>query len=163
MLTALGLIGIAAGMLISAGALVHLWLASQKVDKGNEAIGRVSRRARKRRALKVERITRTARAVLAAAFILGSVPALAIVVDETPALATPFAQEPGGPQLSDEEQAAIDAKRAGKDYDPKLATSGERKLDTQEKYKGERNKQKQRGGHAGDEFEFYCGRRERPE
>jgi hypothetical protein len=60
-------------------------------------------------------------------------------------MAAPFAQEPGGPALSDDEQVAVDAKRAGKDYDPKLATSGERKLDTQEKYNGERNQQKQRG------------------
>ena len=123
-----------------------MWLASRKVDEGNEAIGRVSRRARKHRALKVDRVTRLTSAVVLAAFIFGAAPASMILVDETPALAAPFAQEPGGPQLSDEEQAAVDAKKAGKDYDPKLATSGERKLDTQEKYNGERNRQKQRGG-----------------
>jgi hypothetical protein len=68
------------------------------------------------------------------------------VVDETPALAAPFAQEPGGPQLSDEEQRALDGRKAGVPHDEDAATRAQRKLDTQEKYKGERNKQKQRGG-----------------
>jgi hypothetical protein len=52
--------------------------------------------------------------VFLAALVLGS-PALAILADQPVAMATPFAQEPGGPQLSDEEQAAVDAKKAGKD------------------------------------------------
>jgi hypothetical protein len=62
-------------------------------------------------------------------------------------MATPlYAEEPPQPpQLSDEEQAAYDAKKAGKPYDPGLADSAQRKLDTAEKYQGKRNAQKQRG------------------
>jgi uncharacterized protein (DUF3084 family) len=35
LLTCASLVMIAAGMLISAGTLVHLWLASRKVDNGD--------------------------------------------------------------------------------------------------------------------------------
>jgi hypothetical protein len=77
------------------------------------------------------------------AIILGSVPALTILVDEPAAMATPWSQDPPQPpQLSDEERAAIDAKRAGQPYDPGLANSAQKKLETGEKYAGDRNKQK---------------------
>jgi hypothetical protein len=70
-----------------------------------------------------------------------------ILADPPTATATPaWAQEPPpGPQLSDEEQKAIDARRAGKPHDEDAATRAQIKLDTQEKYNRERNKQKQRG------------------
>lgn len=87
-----------------------------------------------------------ARAVLAAALPLGSVPALTILVDEPAAMATPWAQEPPQPpQLSDEEQQALDNKNAGRDYDKEAFKRAEAKQRTAEKYQGDRNKQKQRG------------------
>lgn len=93
-----------------------------------------------------------ARAFLAAAFIFGTIPVLAITADEPTAMAVPFAQEPSPPQLSDEEQAALDAKKAGtlKDEQKAALRSAERKQQTKEKYEGERNQQKRdnnkRGG-----------------
>jgi hypothetical protein len=90
--------------------------------------------------------------MILAAFIATGAPMSLVLADPPAAMAAPvWAQEPPpGPQLSDEEQEAVDAKRAGKNYDPGLANSGERKLDTQEKYAGKRNAQKRdnnkRGG-----------------
>jgi hypothetical protein len=81
-----------------------------------------------------------------AAFVLGSVPALTILADEPAAMATPYAQEPGGPELSGEEQQAIDDEKAGRPVkDPKVLSSAKSKLNTQQKFNGERNQQKQRG------------------
>jgi hypothetical protein len=88
--------------------------------------------------------------LLTAALILGPAPALTIL-DQPTAVATPFAQEPSGPQLSGEEQQAIDDENAGRPVkDPKVLSSAKQKIQTQEKYDGERNKQKRdnnkRGG-----------------
>jgi hypothetical protein len=82
------------------------------------------------------------------AFIFGAIPALAILVNEPAATATPlWAQEPPQPpQLSDEEQQAWDNKNAGRDYDKDAFKRAKTKLDTAEKYRGDRNQQKQRGG-----------------
>jgi hypothetical protein len=89
------------------------------------------------------------RAAIAASFILGSVPASLILDDPPAAMAAPvWAQEPPpGPQLSGDEQQALDDEKAGRPVkDPKVLSSAKSKLNTQEKYKGERNQQKQRGG-----------------
>jgi hypothetical protein len=104
--------------------------------------------ARKRRAVKVDPVKRLTSAIVLAAFILGAAPASTILVEQPVATATPmWAQEPPQPpQLSDDEQRAHDAKKAGKPYDPGLADSAQSKLDTAEKYQGKRNQQKQRGG-----------------
>ena len=96
-LTDASLVVIAAGMLISASTLVHLRLASRKVD------------------LKVDRVTRLTSAVVLAAFIVGAASASMILVEQPVATATPlWAQEPPRPpQLSDEEREALDRKNAG--------------------------------------------------
>jgi hypothetical protein len=81
-----------------------------------------------------------------AGFVLGATPALTILADEPAAMATPYAQEPGGPELSGDEQEALDNKNAGRPYDEGAFKRANDKLKTNEKYNGERNKQKQRGG-----------------
>jgi hypothetical protein len=90
------------------------------------------------------------RAVILAAFIATGVPVPSVLADPPAATAAPaWAQEPPpGPQLSAEEQEALDAKRAGtlKDTQKKALKSAEEKQKTAEMYAGERNKQKQRGG-----------------
>jgi hypothetical protein len=89
------------------------------------------------------------RVLCAAAFIFGTIPALATLVDEPVAVATPFAEEPPQPpELSDEERQALADRDAGKnltDAQKKALKSAERKQQTAEKYQNERNKQKQRG------------------
>jgi hypothetical protein len=129
-LTALGPVSVAAGMLISASTLVHLWLASRKVD------------------LKVDRVTRLTSAVVLAAFIVGAASASMILVEQPVATATPqWAQEPPQPpQLSDDERQALDDEKAGRPVkDPKVLSSAKAKQQTAEKYEGKRNQQKQRG------------------
>jgi hypothetical protein len=91
------------------------------------------------------------RVLCAAAFIFGTIPALATLAEEPAAVATTlWAQEPPQPpELSDEEREALDAKKAGRpmtDAQKDAATRAERKQDTAEKYQGKRNQQKQRGG-----------------
>jgi hypothetical protein len=90
------------------------------------------------------------RVLCAAAFIFGTIPALATLADEPAAVATTlYAQEPPQPpQLSDEEQEALDRKNSGQSMtaeQKKAAKSAEDKQKTAEKYQNERNKQKQRG------------------
>jgi hypothetical protein len=89
------------------------------------------------------------RVLCAAAFIVGTIPALAIVAEEPVAVATTlWAQEPQPPQLSDEEQEALDRKNSGQpmtEAQKKAAQRAEDKQRTAEKYQNERNKQKQRG------------------
>lgn len=90
------------------------------------------------------------RVLCATAFIFGTIPALAILAEEPAAVATPLyaAEPPQPPQLSDEEQEALDRKKSGQsmtEAQKDAATRAERKVDTAEKYKRERNKQKQRG------------------
>jgi hypothetical protein len=94
---------------------------------------------------------KTARALLAAVFLLGCAPALTIVTDAPAATATPLwthdaprPQEPSPPQLSDEEQKALDAKKSGtlKPSQKDALKRAERKQNTAEKYEGERNQQK---------------------
>jgi hypothetical protein len=90
-------------------------------------------------------------AALAATFIFGTIPAFAILAEEPAAVATPlYAEEPPRPpELSDEEQQAYDAKKAGKpltEDQKKAALRAEDKKKTAEKYQGKRNQQKQRGG-----------------
>jgi hypothetical protein len=82
-------------------------------------------------------------------FIFGAIPALAMV--NTPAaMATPmWAQEPPQPpQLSDEEQRALDDEKAGtlKPEQKDALNRAKQKQQTAEKYQGKRNQQKQRGG-----------------
>jgi hypothetical protein len=91
------------------------------------------------------------RVLCAAAFILGTIPALATLADEPAAIATTlYAEEPPQPpELSDEEREALDRKKSGQsmtEAQKDAATRAERKLDTAEKYQGKRNQQKQRGG-----------------
>jgi hypothetical protein len=67
-----------------------------------------------------------------------------ILADPPAATATPWAQEPPpGPQLSGDEQQALDDEKAGRPVkDPKVLSSAKSKLQTQEKFAGERNQQK---------------------
>jgi predicted PurR-regulated permease PerM len=135
-LTDASLVVIAAGMLISASTLVHLWLASRKVD------------------LKVDRVTRLTSAVVLAAFIVGAASASMILVEQPVATATPlWAQEPPRPpQLSDEEREALDRKNAGQsmmEAQKKAAKSAEEKQKTAEKFGGQRNQQKRDNNRRG--------------
>jgi hypothetical protein len=87
------------------------------------------------------------RVLCAAAFIFGTIPTLATLVDEPVAMATPlYAEEPPQPpELSDEEREALDAKKAGRpmtDAQKDAAKRAEKKQETAEKYRGERNQQK---------------------
>jgi hypothetical protein len=100
--------------------------------------------------MKCNQLVSGIRVLCAVAFIFGTIPALATLADEPAAMATTlYAEEPPpGPQLSAEEQEALDAKNAGKsltEAQEKAATRAERKQDTAEKYQRDRNKQKQRG------------------
>jgi hypothetical protein len=86
-------------------------------------------------------------AVLAATFIFGTIPALAILAESPSAVATPlYAKEPPQPpQLSDEEREALDAKKSGKsltEAQKDAAIRAEKKQETAEKYQGKRNQQK---------------------
>jgi hypothetical protein len=82
--------------------------------------------------------------------IFGAIPALAILVDEPIATAAPWAQEPPQPpQLSDEEQRAVDDKNAGRNYDKEAFKSAEEKRKTTEKFSGERNQQKRDNNRRG--------------
>ena len=88
----------------------------------------------------------------AAAFIFGTIPTLAIVIDEPVATATPFAEEPPQPpQLSDEERQALADRDAGtlKPGQEKALNSAEKKQQTAEKYDGTRNKQKRQNNRRG--------------
>jgi hypothetical protein len=86
------------------------------------------------------------RALCAAAFIFGTIPALAIVTDVPVATATPlYAEEPPQPpQLSDEERQALEDKRAGtlKPGQQGALNRAEKKQETAEKFGGQRNQQK---------------------
>jgi hypothetical protein len=88
-------------------------------------------------------------AMIIVAIILGAMPVPLILSDPPAATAAPvWAQEPPpGPQLSAEEQEALDAKKAGtlKDEQKSALKSAEQKQRTAEKFNGERNQQKQRG------------------
>jgi Skp family chaperone for outer membrane proteins len=91
-------------------------------------------------------------ALLVTALVFGATPASAIVADAPPAMAAQFAQEPPpGPQLSAEEQEALDAKKAGtlKKSQEKALNSAERKQQTQEKFDGDRNRQKRDNNRRG--------------
>jgi len=84
-------------------------------------------------------VTKLTHAVILVVFILGAVPVSLILADPPAATAAPmWAQEPG-PQLSDEEQRALDDKNAGRNYDKDAFKRAKGKLDTQEKFNGERN------------------------
>jgi hypothetical protein len=94
------------------------------------------------------------RILCAAAFIFGTIPAFAILAEEPAATATPqWAEEPPQPpQLSDEEKAALDAKKAGKsltEAQKDAVTRAEKKQETAEKYDGTRNKQKRQNNRRG--------------
>jgi hypothetical protein len=97
------------------------------------------------------RVTKLTYAITLTVFILGAVPASLILTDLPAATAAPmWAQEPlPGPQLSAEEQEALDRKKSGQpltEAQKKAAKSAQEKQKTQDKYNGERNQQKQRGG-----------------
>jgi hypothetical protein len=95
------------------------------------------------------------RVLCAAAFIFGTIPALAALAYEPAAMATTlYAEEPPQPpELSDEEREALDAKRSGtlKPAQKDAATRAERKLDTAEKYKTNATSKSSEDCHAGDE------------
>jgi hypothetical protein len=83
-------------------------------------------------------------------FIFGAIPALAILVDEPIATATPWVQEPPQPpQLSDEEQKAADDKNVDKNYDKEAFKRAEEKRKTVEKFSDERNQQKRDNNRRG--------------
>jgi hypothetical protein len=90
------------------------------------------------------------RVVCAAAFLFGTIPALATLAQEPAAMATTlYAEEPPQPpELSDEEREALDRRNSGQsmtEAQKDAATRAKKKLDTAEKYQRDRNKQKQRG------------------
>jgi hypothetical protein len=89
------------------------------------------------------------RVLCAAAFIFGTIPALAILAGEPVAMATTlYAEEPPQPpQLSDEERQALEDEKAGtlKPGQEKALNRAKQKQQTAEKYQGKRNQQKQRG------------------
>jgi hypothetical protein len=90
------------------------------------------------------------RLLCAAAFLFGTIPALAILAEEPAAMATTlYAEEPPQPpELSDEERQALAYKEAGtlKPEQKDALKSAKQKQQTAEKYQGKRNQQKQRGG-----------------
>ena len=72
---------------------------------------------------------------------------------------------PGGPQLSDEEKAALQKKRDGQRLSPeeqKAATSGEGKLNTGEKLRGDRNRQKRESNYFQELWDWLTRPIERP-
>jgi hypothetical protein len=93
------------------------------------------------------------RVLCAAACIFGTIPALTLLADEPAAMATTlYAEEPPQPpELSDEERAALDAKKAGtlEKWQEKALNRAERKQQTKEKYDGERNQQKRDNNRRG--------------
>jgi hypothetical protein len=112
-------------------------------------------RARKplRKCGEMSKFPQLARAVLAATFIFGTIPTLAILVDQPAAMATPLSSEepPQPPKLTDKEQQALDDKAAGRlrsDQKGDL-NSAEQKVREGEKYTGERNKQKRDNNRRG--------------
>jgi hypothetical protein len=89
--------------------------------------------------------------MILAAFIAAGAPMALVLADPPAATAAPvWAQEPPpGPQLSDEEQQALDDKNAGRKYDKDAFQRAKDKITTQEKYEGKRNQQKRDNNRRG--------------
>jgi hypothetical protein len=98
------------------------------------------------RASTITQVSRFTCSMILAAFVATGAPMSLILADPPAAMAVPaLAQEPPpGPQLSDEEQEALDAKNAGtlKNEQKEALKRAEAKLRTTEKYEGKRNAQK---------------------